>query len=213
MDSMVVKYLGLAAITYGTHAFLALGQIALCLFFTINGLLLLSSSSQPGNLAAGLGLIVTEEVRQKRWPGWLMLITGVCFILPLFGMSYWFAVLACPVAIYLLIMLMAEPGTRYRRKSGNFARKALALCAGFVLCFTIWEARDLVRAGWDVNYKAIYWRHKEVSVWQKENNPNVPKVGELAPDFELSDVTGTKSVRLADFRDKRPVVLLFGSFT
>jgi peroxiredoxin len=54
---------------------------------------------------------------------------------------------------------------------------------------------------------------KEVQGWQKNNNPNVPKVGEMAPDFELTDVTGTQTVRLSDFRGKRPVVLLFGSFT
>ncbi len=41
----------------------------------------------------------------------------------------------------------------------------------------------------------------------------MPKVGEMAPDFELSDYTGSKTVRLSDFRGEKPVVLLFGSFT
>jgi len=64
-----------------------------------------------------------------------------------------------------------------------------------------------------MTYKAAYWELKEVYGWQKTNNPNVPKVGEMSPDFELSDVHGTKTVRLSDFRGKKPVVLLFGSFT
>ena len=98
-------------------------------------------------------------------------------------------------------------------KVGNLTRNGLALSAVLLFGFTIWEGRDLVYAGFDINYKAIYWRNKEVTVWQQENNPNVPKVGELAPDFELSDNTGKKSVRLSDFRGKKPVVLLFGSFT
>jgi len=92
-------------------------------------------------------------------------------------------------------------------------RKGLILSALLICGFTAWEERDLVYAGYIVNYKTIYWRHKEVSVWQQENNPNVPKIGEMAPDFELSDFTGDKTVRLSDYRGEKPVVLLFGSFT
>jgi len=39
------------------------------------------------------------------------------------------------------------------------------------------------------------------------------RVGDLAPDFELKRVKAGKSVRLSAFRGKRPVALLFGSFT
>jgi hypothetical protein len=49
--------------------------------------------------------------------------------------------------------------------------------------------------------------------WQKEFNPEAPKVGDLAPDFELSDVTGENPIRLSQFFDERPVALVFGSFT
>lgn len=47
---------------------------------------------------------------------------------------------------------------------------------------------------------------------------NHPKVGEAAPDFELSrlDFTGleaTEPVRLSSFWGQRPVVLIFGSLT
>ena len=140
-------------------------------------------------------------------------ITSIAFILPIFGITHWIAVLACLLAIYVLINLSAGLADPQIKKTGNIARKGLAVSALLLFCFTIWEGRDLVRAGWDVNYKAIYWRNKEVSGWQKENNPNVPKPGELAPDFELTDVNGTKTMRLSDFRGKRLVVLLFGSFT
>lgn len=40
-----------------------------------------------------------------------------------------------------------------------------------------------------------------------------PKVGETAPDFTLSTQDGKSTVTLSDFRDRRPVVLVFGSFT
>ncbi|NOX56625.1 MAG: redoxin domain-containing protein [Planctomycetes bacterium] len=39
------------------------------------------------------------------------------------------------------------------------------------------------------------------------------KVGEKAPDFELKTVDGKKTVRLSSFRGKRPVLLIFGSYT
>jgi len=35
----------------------------------------------------------------------------------------------------------------------------------------------------------------------------------MAPDFELSDVSGENAVSLSDFRGQKPVALVFGSFT
>jgi hypothetical protein len=40
-----------------------------------------------------------------------------------------------------------------------------------------------------------------------------PKIGQLAPDFELADQKNEQRTRLSQFRDKKPVVLIFGSFT
>jgi hypothetical protein len=40
-----------------------------------------------------------------------------------------------------------------------------------------------------------------------------PQVGQPAPDFTLKTQDGKKAVTLSDYRDKRPVVLVFGSFT
>jgi len=40
-----------------------------------------------------------------------------------------------------------------------------------------------------------------------------PRVGRAAPDFTLTTQDGKKQVTLSDYRDKRPVVLVFGSFT
>jgi len=42
---------------------------------------------------------------------------------------------------------------------------------------------------------------------------SAPKVGDLAPDFELQDPSGETAVRLSDFRGTRPVALVFGSYT
>ncbi|HEX7379619.1 MAG TPA: hypothetical protein VF278_21020 [Pirellulales bacterium] len=40
-----------------------------------------------------------------------------------------------------------------------------------------------------------------------------PRVGQLAPDFELPDHKRERTLRLSQYRDKKPVVLIFGSFT
>lgn len=38
-------------------------------------------------------------------------------------------------------------------------------------------------------------------------------VGDRAPDFRLKTLDGQRTIRLSAFRGKRPVVLIFGSYT
>lgn len=213
MDAMVIKYLGLAVVVYGTHAFLAFAQIALCLFLMANGAILLSNRKQLGKWASRFGFMASERLGQNSLYGWLMLGTGAVLILPLFGLPHWFAVIACLVSFYWIKALASGIDDTDRKKTGSLVRKGLMISAVLIFGFTIWEGRDLVRASWDIIYRAAYWKNKEVHGWQKKNNPNAPKVGEMAPNFELTDVTGTQTVRLSEYRGKRPVVLLFGSFT
>ena len=49
--------------------------------------------------------------------------------------------------------------------------------------------------------------------WQGRHGAAAPKVGDIAPDFELYDTQGVKPIRLADYRGRKPVALVFGSFT
>jgi hypothetical protein len=58
----------------------------------------------------------------------------------------------------------------------------------------------------------VQYRKKYVRL-QKNLDRQAPKAGELAPDFSLSDATGKMNVRLSDFRGKKPVALVFGSYT
>jgi len=48
---------------------------------------------------------------------------------------------------------------------------------------------------------------------QKALDAKAPRAGDMAPDFTLSDIEGQDSVTLSDFRGKKPVALIFGSFT
>ena len=54
---------------------------------------------------------------------------------------------------------------------------------------------------------------KKEKAWQKKYDANAPKVSDEALDFELTDVSGEIQVRLSDFRGRKPVALVFGSFT
>lgn len=49
--------------------------------------------------------------------------------------------------------------------------------------------------------------------WQARFEPQAPRPGDLAPDFELQDADGENPVRLSDFRGQKPVALVFGSYT
>lgn len=51
---------------------------------------------------------------------------------------------------------------------------------------------------------------------QRAREDKAPKVGDEAPDFELYRLDDKKQetpVRLSDFEGKKPVVLVFGSYT
>ena len=57
-----------------------------------------------------------------------------------------------------------------------------------------------------------YYR-KQSAAWQTKYDARAPKIGDLAPDFELSDASGENSVHLSDSHGEKPVALVFGSFT
>ena len=60
--------------------------------------------------------------------------------------------------------------------------------------------------------KSMRYR-REHRAWQKRFDSLAPKAGDVAPDFELRDVNGENPVRLSDYRGRKPVALIFGSFT
>lgn len=54
---------------------------------------------------------------------------------------------------------------------------------------------------------------EDAVAWHERHGPKAPREGDPAPDFELRDAGGKNPVRLSDFKGKKPVALIFGSFT
>ena len=54
---------------------------------------------------------------------------------------------------------------------------------------------------------------RSLRAWQKHYDPLAPKVGDLAPDFELCDTRGENSVRPSDVQGDKAAALIFGSLT
>ena len=63
------------------------------------------------------------------------------------------------------------------------------------------------------NMNSMIADRASATAWQKKYDAQAPRVGDLAPDFELRDAQGQNPIRLSDFRKEKPVVLVFGSFT
>jgi peroxiredoxin len=61
--------------------------------------------------------------------------------------------------------------------------------------------------------KFIIQHRKRIMPIQKKLDCQAPKVGDLAPDFTLTDSSGTETVTLSQFQGVKPVTLVFGSYT
>jgi hypothetical protein len=95
---------------------------------------------------------------------------------------------------------------------GRFLRRSAIAFAAISSLFILWEGEDNLVLGADLLIHSMEWRNEEIA-WQNNLDPKSPKIGDLAPDFELQDPEGNVHIRLSDFRGKRPVALVFGSYT
>lgn len=61
--------------------------------------------------------------------------------------------------------------------------------------------------------RSIIQIRKKLMKRQRDLDRNAPRAGDIAPDFTLHDITGAEAITLSDYRGKKPVALIFGSFT
>lgn len=137
---------------------------------------------------------------------------GVALLLPLVaGASFGFS-LAASLAVLALLVSSERGLPADAIGTGRWARRIAIGSTALLATFTVWEGEDPLALGVEVSATAQGWRIHELE-WQLANDVEAPKVGELAPDFALEDPSGEIAVRLSDFRGKRPVALVFGSYT
>jgi hypothetical protein len=151
-----------------------------------------------------LGTAVAGLVRRTRGGTAVALrgLVGVGLLLPLVTGAP-LAVSAVALVVAVVLFWRAEPGP---------LRVAALAASALLFAFMLWEREDPMALGVELVWKMNAWRSDELG-WQLAADREAPKVGELAPDFSLEDPSGRTEVRLSDFRGKRPVALMFGSYT
>jgi hypothetical protein len=188
MDPTTVVWGALAVVI---HLGVMLAQVGLTVFLLITGLHLAVGGEQrrEGAFRVGLGVLLVGP-----------LLAGAPFPVSL---------LACLAALGTLLAL--DPGASGERPA-RWVRAGAVGCAGVTAFFMLWEREDPLALGVELVSTAQSWRTHELD-WQLANDLEAPKIGELAPDFELQDPSGRTAVRLSDFRGVRAVALIFGSYT
>ena len=120
--------------------------------------------------------------------------------------------LAAVIGAFAFLIVLERQILQADRLLGRFMRLTAMAFAAICALFITWEGEDNLVLGADLLSNSMEWRNEEIA-WQNSLDPKSPKVGDLAPDFELQDPEGNVRVRLSEFRGKRPVALVFGSYT
>jgi len=196
---------------YGVHGVMLGLQLGLALFLLTSGLVAIARPQLDSARLRKLGG-TRLGAADARGFGFLKLVLGVVLLFPALLRAPWqVSSLASVVTLGLLVWLERGVPAEWKR-SGRWIRATSIAAAAFTAAFILWETDDAIALGAGVLSKMQEWRTHELD-WQLSNDPSSPKVGDLAPDFALADPTGTRSARLSDFRGKRPVALVFGSYT
>ena len=196
---------------YLLHGGVVFVQASLACFLLATGAHGLLFPRSDGPWLRRLGATGSASPR-GRGLGALRIGLGLLLFAPL-GVGAPMAVSLVALLAALGLLVAAERGLPPAEASGGrWIRRAAIGFAAFSALFIAWEGEDNLALGADLLLHAQEWRNEELS-WQLSMDPASPKVGDLAPDFELQDPEGRVQVRLSDFRGVRPVALVFGSYT
>jgi hypothetical protein len=193
---METSDLAYVMLVYALHGVIATAQLGLAGFLFVTG---------------ASGLLRRASGTSARWGG-VRVALGLMLVAPL--------AVGAPVAVSIVAAALAFGVlVAYEKRTpaastwpGRLIRRSAVACAAIAALFMLWEREDNLALGADLLLHTIEFRDEEVA-WQQANDPQSPKVGDMAPDFELQDPTGKLQVRLSDFRGVRPVALVFGSYT
>lgn len=194
-------------LAYLVHAVSVLAHAGLACFLLATGALEVARPKRVSRLWRRLG--AAPQSRAAGAGRWLL---GLLLFAPFVLGAPAAVSLGAAVAAAALLWWVGGRLAESDRTLGRWARGAAIGFATAAALFMVWEREDSLALAADVVLPAIEWRNEELG-WQLETDPRAPKIGELAPDFELQDPDGVMRVRLSDYRGKRPVALAFGSYT
>ncbi len=188
------------------HTFFVLCEVGVATFVGIQGLALLIDPEGATAMQLRWGRPPIEG-SSTRPVGAVLLLAGLMILAPvLFGVDLLSSVIGLSLVAGLLLSLQR------RSESGRRIRGLVACAALLAGGFLFFEGEDPAAQTREVVQKALDWRSHELE-WQLVHDRRSPKVGDLAPDFELADSEGANPIRLSTFRGDRPVALVFGSYT
>ncbi len=196
VDPVTLIPTGLAMVI---HVLVALLQLGLALSMIVSGVLMALRYESDSRLLRRLRLLSSDGPLLLAA---LCVALGVMMLVPLWLGSLSLVSLLATLAVAVLLLRVGGQPTPRAGVVG------IALVAGFM----VWEGEDSLALALGLLSNTSEWRAHEIE-WQQRVDVEAPKVGDLAPDFELQDPNGASAVRLSNFRGKRPVVLVFGSYT
>ncbi len=196
VNVMETSELAYIMLVYGLHAAIALVHACLACFVIANG---------------ARRLLRSDSSTSRRWSV-ASVILGLMLLAPLaVGAPVAVSIVAAVLSGAMLLFIDRREGAARGRLTA-WARRLAVAGAAIAALFMLWEREDNLALGADLLLGTLEFRNEELA-WQYAHDPQSPKVGDMAPDFELQDPTGNVQVRLSDFRGKRPVALVFGSYT
>ncbi len=202
-----VGQLAWTMLAYAVHGAIAGLHVGLASFLCVTSLTAMLRPNADGPWLRCLGFLVPAAGTQRR-SALVRGALGLLLLAPVLVAAPMSVSLAAAVASFVWLAF----GERSARPFGGLARTVAGAAAVLTAAFMVWEGDDNLRLTAQLVGPAMEWRAEEVD-WQLQRDPASPKRGDLAPDFELQDPEGRRVVRLSDFRGKRPVALIFGSYT
>jgi hypothetical protein len=196
---------------YAIHGFVVFVHASLACFLLGTGAHALLRPDRVGTGLRRLG-VTGVGAPGARVFGAVRVLLGLLLFAPLAVGAAMGVSLLAGLGAFALLLAAERNLPPAERRPGRLVRRTAIGFAAVAALFMIWEREDNLALAADLLLPARHWRDEELA-WQLSLDPKSPKVGDLAPDFELQDPEGEVRVRLSDFRGKRPVALVFGSYT
>jgi len=198
-------------IVYLLHGGMVFLQTSLACFLLGTGAFNLFAPDLDQGWLRRLGMIIPGGSR-TRLSGGLRVAFGLMMLAPLALDAPVGSSLMATLGAFAFLIALERQILADQRRTGRIMRRAAIAFAAISALFILWEGEDNLVLGSDLLFHSMEWRNEEIT-WQQTLDRKSPKVGDEAPDFELQDPEGNVRVRLSDFRGKRPVALVFGSYT